>query len=123
MSAPFTLALRAPVEGRIAVADVTPGRPATPGESGIAAKALKKAKYHLRHSAEWVRMLGDGTVESHGRAQRALDAASDAGPGAHEAAAPATLALQQRLAQPCCQRRRPLKWQPCGTHNAGAKEG
>jgi ring-1,2-phenylacetyl-CoA epoxidase subunit PaaC len=41
---------------------------------GIAAKALKEAKYHVRHSAEWVRMLGDGTAESHGRAQRALDA-------------------------------------------------
>ena len=41
--------------------------------AGIAAKALKEAKYHLRHSAEWVRMLGDGTTESHTRAQRALD--------------------------------------------------
>ena len=41
--------------------------------AGIAAKALKEAKYHLRHSAEWVRMLGDGTAESHRRAQRALD--------------------------------------------------
>ena len=41
--------------------------------AGIAAKALKEAKYHLRHSAEWVRMLGDGTTESHARAQRALD--------------------------------------------------
>ncbi len=42
--------------------------------AGIAAKALKEAKYHLRHSAEWVRMLGDGTAESHARAQRAVDA-------------------------------------------------
>jgi len=41
--------------------------------AGIAAKALKEAKYHLRHTAEWVRMLGDGTPESHARAQRALD--------------------------------------------------
>ena len=41
--------------------------------AGIAAKAVKEAKYHLRHSAEWVRMLGDGTAESHRRAQRALD--------------------------------------------------
>jgi len=41
--------------------------------AGIAAKALKEARYHLRHTAEWVRMLGDGTVESHARAQRALD--------------------------------------------------
>ena len=42
--------------------------------AGIAAKALKEAKYHLRHTAEWVRMLGDGTAESHRRAQRAVDA-------------------------------------------------
>jgi len=41
--------------------------------AGIASKALKEAKYHVRHSAEWVRMLGDGTAESHRRAQRALD--------------------------------------------------
>ena len=41
--------------------------------AGIAAKALKEAKYHLRHTAEWLRMLGDGTAESHARAQRALD--------------------------------------------------
>jgi ring-1,2-phenylacetyl-CoA epoxidase subunit PaaC len=42
--------------------------------AGIAAKAVKEARYHLRHSAEWVRMLGDGTPESHDRAQQALDA-------------------------------------------------
>jgi ring-1,2-phenylacetyl-CoA epoxidase subunit PaaC len=41
--------------------------------AGIAAKALKESKYHVRHSAEWVIMLGDGTDESHGRAQSALD--------------------------------------------------
>jgi ring-1,2-phenylacetyl-CoA epoxidase subunit PaaC len=41
--------------------------------SGIAAKALKETRYHVRHSAEWVVRLGDGTEESHGRAQRALD--------------------------------------------------
>jgi ring-1,2-phenylacetyl-CoA epoxidase subunit PaaC len=40
---------------------------------GIAGKAEKEARYHLRHSAEWVRMLGDGTAESHTRAQRALN--------------------------------------------------
>ena len=41
--------------------------------SAIAAKAEKEAAYHLRHSAEWVIRLGDGTPESHLRAQRALD--------------------------------------------------
>ena len=42
--------------------------------AGIAAKALKESRYHVRHSAEWVVRLGDGTDESHGRAQDALDA-------------------------------------------------
>lgn len=41
--------------------------------AGIAAKAHKEARYHLRHSAEWVIKLGDGTEESHRRVQRALD--------------------------------------------------
>jgi ring-1,2-phenylacetyl-CoA epoxidase subunit PaaC len=41
--------------------------------AGIAAKAFKEARYHLRHSAEWLVKLGDGTDESHGRVQRALD--------------------------------------------------
>lgn len=46
----------------------------TNGElAGIAAKAVKEARYHVRHSAEWVVTLGDGTEESHARAQRALD--------------------------------------------------
>jgi ring-1,2-phenylacetyl-CoA epoxidase subunit PaaC len=41
--------------------------------AGIAAKAHKEARYHVRHSGEWVLRLGDGTEESHGRAQAALD--------------------------------------------------
>jgi ring-1,2-phenylacetyl-CoA epoxidase subunit PaaC len=41
--------------------------------AGIATKAYKEARYHLRHSAEWVIKLGDGTDESHGRVQAALD--------------------------------------------------
>ncbi|HEX9894087.1 MAG TPA: 1,2-phenylacetyl-CoA epoxidase subunit PaaC [Gemmatimonadales bacterium] len=41
--------------------------------SGIAGKAVKEARYHLRHGAEWVLRLGDGTDESHRRAQSALD--------------------------------------------------
>ena len=39
----------------------------------IAAKALKEAKYHVRHSGEWMLKLGDGTDESHRRVQRAVD--------------------------------------------------
>lgn len=40
----------------------------------IAAKAVKETRYHLRFSAGWLIRLGDGTVESHARAERALDA-------------------------------------------------
>jgi ring-1,2-phenylacetyl-CoA epoxidase subunit PaaC len=39
----------------------------------IAAKSLKEARYHLQHAADWVVRLGDGTEESHARAQDALD--------------------------------------------------
>jgi len=42
--------------------------------AGIAAKAYKEIRYHLRHSSEWMVRLGDGTAESHRRAQEALDA-------------------------------------------------
>jgi ring-1,2-phenylacetyl-CoA epoxidase subunit PaaC len=41
--------------------------------AGIAAKAYKEARYHVRHSGEWVLRLGDGTEESHRRVQTALD--------------------------------------------------
>jgi ring-1,2-phenylacetyl-CoA epoxidase subunit PaaC len=41
--------------------------------AAIAAKAEKEMAYHVRHSAEWVIRLGDGTEESHRRAQEALD--------------------------------------------------
>ncbi len=41
--------------------------------AAIAAKALKETRYHLRHSSEWVCRLGDGTEESHRRAQDALN--------------------------------------------------
>jgi ring-1,2-phenylacetyl-CoA epoxidase subunit PaaC len=39
----------------------------------IAAKAVKEMAYHVRHAAEWVIRLGDGTQESHARAAAALD--------------------------------------------------
>ena len=46
----------------------------TSGElAALAAKSLKEAKYHVRHSGEWMLKLGDGTDESHRRVQRALD--------------------------------------------------
>lgn len=41
--------------------------------AAIAEKSLKETKYHLKHSAEWVIRLGDGTEESHNRVQDALN--------------------------------------------------
>lgn len=41
--------------------------------AALAARALKEDRYHLRHSAEWLVRLGDGTEESHGRVARALE--------------------------------------------------
>ncbi|MFD2181826.1 1,2-phenylacetyl-CoA epoxidase subunit PaaC [Rhodoplanes azumiensis] len=43
-----------------------------PTLAAIAAKAEKEMAYHLRHSAEWVVRLGDGTEESRRRTGRAL---------------------------------------------------
>jgi ring-1,2-phenylacetyl-CoA epoxidase subunit PaaC len=39
----------------------------------IAAKAVKEMAYHVRHASEWTIRLGDGTEESHRRAQTALE--------------------------------------------------
>jgi ring-1,2-phenylacetyl-CoA epoxidase subunit PaaC len=39
----------------------------------LAARIGKEAAYHLRHSREWLLRLGDGTEESHGRMQSAID--------------------------------------------------
>ena len=41
--------------------------------AAIAAKSEKESAYHLRHSSEWIVRLGDGTAESHARAQSAID--------------------------------------------------
>jgi ring-1,2-phenylacetyl-CoA epoxidase subunit PaaC len=42
--------------------------------AAVAAKSLKEALYHRRFSSHWLIRLGDGTEESHRRAQDALDA-------------------------------------------------
>jgi ring-1,2-phenylacetyl-CoA epoxidase subunit PaaC len=44
-----------------------------PTVAAIAAKAEKETAYHLRHAGEWLIRLGDGTEESHRRAQAAID--------------------------------------------------
>ncbi len=41
--------------------------------AAIAAKSEKESAYHIRHSSEWMVRLGDGTDESHRRAQTAID--------------------------------------------------
>jgi ring-1,2-phenylacetyl-CoA epoxidase subunit PaaC len=41
--------------------------------AAIAAKAVKEARYHQQHAADWVVRLGDGTAESQRRMQAALD--------------------------------------------------
>ena len=41
--------------------------------AALAGKAVKETNYHLRHSRSWVVRLGDGTDESHRRAQAAVD--------------------------------------------------
>jgi ring-1,2-phenylacetyl-CoA epoxidase subunit PaaC len=41
--------------------------------AAIAAKSLKEVRYHLRHSRDWLVRMGDGTTESHKRAQNAVD--------------------------------------------------
>ena len=40
--------------------------------SAIAGKAVKEARYHQQHAADWVVRLGDGTVESQQRSEAAL---------------------------------------------------
>ena len=41
--------------------------------AGIAGKAVKEARYHQEHAADWVVRLGDGTAESAARMKAALD--------------------------------------------------
>ncbi|MEU8757566.1 1,2-phenylacetyl-CoA epoxidase subunit PaaC [Streptomyces sp. NPDC048659] len=42
--------------------------------TGLAAKAVKEVAYHQDHAEHWTLRLGDGTEESHRRAQHACDA-------------------------------------------------
>lgn len=41
--------------------------------AAIAEKSAKETRYHVSHAADWTIRLGDGTDESHGRLQSALD--------------------------------------------------
>jgi ring-1,2-phenylacetyl-CoA epoxidase subunit PaaC len=42
--------------------------------AGLAARAVNETRFHLRHSTGWLIRLGDGTEESHRRAQAGVDA-------------------------------------------------
>jgi ring-1,2-phenylacetyl-CoA epoxidase subunit PaaC len=44
-----------------------------PSIAAYAEKAFKEVSYHFKWSAEWLIRLGDGTAESHGKMQRAID--------------------------------------------------
>jgi ring-1,2-phenylacetyl-CoA epoxidase subunit PaaC len=41
--------------------------------AAIAAKSIKETQYHVHHAREWLVRFGDGTDESHRRAQAAVD--------------------------------------------------
>lgn len=41
--------------------------------AGIAQKAIKEVSYHYRHTSSWLIRFGDGTEESHNKAQEALN--------------------------------------------------
>jgi ring-1,2-phenylacetyl-CoA epoxidase subunit PaaC len=41
--------------------------------AAIASKSIKETRYHLHHAREWLVRFGDGTDESHRRAQTALE--------------------------------------------------
>jgi ring-1,2-phenylacetyl-CoA epoxidase subunit PaaC len=111
-------------------------RGAQPGLAGIAAKALKETRYHVRHSGEWVLKLGDGTDESHGRAQSALDAlwrytgelflpsaVDDAMVAAGIAPDPASLLAPWRAQVEDVVRRATLSLPPDGYMQRGGREG
>lgn len=44
-----------------------------PQLAAIASKSLKEARYHLEHASDWLIRFGDGTTESHAKAQAAVD--------------------------------------------------
>ncbi|HSI53008.1 MAG TPA: 1,2-phenylacetyl-CoA epoxidase subunit PaaC [Ramlibacter sp.] len=41
--------------------------------AAIAARSEKETRYHVRHARDWLVRLGDGTEDSHGRMQAAMD--------------------------------------------------
>jgi ring-1,2-phenylacetyl-CoA epoxidase subunit PaaC len=70
-----------------------------PALTAVAEKAMKETAYHVRHAAEWLIRLGDGTEESHRRAQYAVDALWPYTGELTEARAPWLHAVAQVLAR------------------------
>lgn len=73
----------------------------------IAGNCHKEAVYHRRHSSEWLLRLGDGTEDSHGRMQTALEAVWGyhgelfaSGPGEQPLVAAGVLPDRDALAEP-----------------------
>jgi ring-1,2-phenylacetyl-CoA epoxidase subunit PaaC len=84
----------------------------------IAAKAVKESAYHLDHAQLWVKRLGDGTGESHERAQRAVD---DLWPYTHELFEPPCESLRakwletvQKTLEEATLTRPEDRWRPTG---------
>ena len=87
--------------------------------AGIAGKAVKEVAYHVDHASHWVLRLGDGTDESHGRMQQALDAEW---PYVDELFEPLAPALAGRVVDPrCAARCRPHR--PHAGRRAGDPDG
>ena len=64
----------------------------------IAAKAVKESAYHVRHTAQWVIRLGDGTEESAGRMAGAVEALASYVPEMFESDAVTRAASEAGLA-------------------------
>ncbi len=87
----------------------------------IAAKAVKESTYHLDHAELWVKRLGDGTGESHRRAQQAVD---DLWPYTHELFEPPFEGLKeqwletvQNTLEEATLKRPEDRWRPTGGRN------
>lgn len=69
--------------------------------AGIAGKALKEARYHQGHAAQWVVRLGDGTEESASRMRAALQRAWPYVPELFEADAVDAAAVSAGIGPAC----------------------
>ncbi len=75
--------------------------------AGIAAKALKEARYHQQHAADWLVRLGDGTEESRRRVEAALATLWPYAAELFESDAVDAAAQEQRLGPPAASLREP----------------